>query len=58
MAVPIDEGFIGYRAFLSALCAGGFKGRVAYEICSPTRDGGSEEPSIAMRGGFWSSSSA
>jgi hypothetical protein len=43
LAVPIEEGFIDYRAFLSALCAGGFKGSVAYEICSPTRDGGSEE---------------
>jgi sugar phosphate isomerase/epimerase len=42
-AVPIDEGFIDYHAFLSALCAGGFHGSVAYEICSPTRDGGSEE---------------
>ena len=41
-AVPIDEGFIDYRAFFHALCAGGFKGSVAYEICSPVRDGGSE----------------
>jgi sugar phosphate isomerase/epimerase len=42
-AVPIDEGFIDYRAFLGALVAGGFHGSVAYEICSPTRDGGGEE---------------
>jgi sugar phosphate isomerase/epimerase len=42
-AVPVDEGFIDYRAFLRALCAGGFKGTVAYEICSPARDGGSLE---------------
>lgn len=43
LAVPIDEGFIDYRAFLKALAAGGFEGSVAYEICSPTRDGGSIE---------------
>jgi len=42
-AVPVDEGFIDYRAFLRALCAGGFGGSVAYEICSPARDGGSLE---------------
>jgi sugar phosphate isomerase/epimerase len=41
LAVPIGEGFIDYRAFLQALCAGGFAGSVAYEICSPVRDGGS-----------------
>jgi sugar phosphate isomerase/epimerase len=43
LAVPIEEGFIDYRAFLRALCAGGFAGSVAYEICSPVRDGGSLE---------------
>ena len=43
LAVPIEEGFIDYRAFLRALCAGGFAGSVAYEICSPIRDGGSLE---------------
>ena len=42
-AVPIDEGFIDYGAFLRALCADGFTGSVAYEICSPTRDGGAIE---------------
>jgi sugar phosphate isomerase/epimerase len=42
-AVPIDEGFIDYGAFFRALRAGGFKGSVAYEICSPTRDGGTLE---------------
>ena len=41
LAVPIEEGFINYRSFLQALCAGGFAGSVAYEICSPVRDGGS-----------------
>jgi sugar phosphate isomerase/epimerase len=42
-AVPIEAGFIDYRAFLKALCAGGFTGSVAYEICSPVRDGGGLE---------------
>ena len=42
-AVPIEEGFIEYREFLRALCAGGFHGGVAYELCSPLRDGGREE---------------
>ncbi len=42
-AVPIDEGFIDYRAFLGALAAGGFTGPVAYEMCSPLRGGGSVE---------------
>jgi sugar phosphate isomerase/epimerase len=42
-AVPIDEGFIDYTAFLSALRAGGFSGTVAYEICSPILGGGSEQ---------------
>ena len=42
-AVPIDEGFIDYPAFLSALRRGGFKGAVTYEMCSPLRGGGSLE---------------
>jgi sugar phosphate isomerase/epimerase len=42
-AVPVDEGFIEYQSFLSALCEGGFCGTVAYEMCSPVRDGGSLE---------------
>jgi sugar phosphate isomerase/epimerase len=42
-AVPIDEGFIDYRAFLSALQEGGFDGVIAYEMCSPLRGGGSME---------------
>jgi sugar phosphate isomerase/epimerase len=40
-AVPIDEGFIDYPAFLSALTASGFKGAIAYEMCSPLKGGGS-----------------
>ncbi len=42
-AVPIDEGFIDYRKFLSALSSGGFRGSVAYEMCSPLMGGGSME---------------
>ena len=39
-AVPMDEGFIDYAAFLSALEAGGYAGNVAYEMCSPLLGGG------------------
>ena len=42
-AVPIDEGFIDYKAFFSALEAGGYSGTVAYEMCSPIRGGGGIE---------------
>jgi len=42
-AVPIDEGFIDYHKFLSTLRAGGFRGSVAYEMCSPLMGGGSME---------------
>lgn len=42
-AVPIDEGFIDYRGFLSALREAGFRGSVAYEICSPVLGGGGME---------------
>lgn len=42
-AVPIDEGFIDYSGFLSALIRGGFSGSVAYEMCSPLQGGGSME---------------
>jgi sugar phosphate isomerase/epimerase len=42
-AVPMDEGFIDYPRFLSALETGGFSGSVSYEMCSPLRDGGSLE---------------
>ena len=34
-AVPVDEGFIDYAAFLQALYEGGFRGNVVYEMCSP-----------------------
>jgi sugar phosphate isomerase/epimerase len=39
LAVPMGEGFIDYDGFLSELCASGFDGPVAYEMCSPLRDG-------------------
>ncbi len=42
-AVPIDEGFIDYGAFLAALDGSGFQGSVAYEICSPVLGGGGIE---------------
>jgi sugar phosphate isomerase/epimerase len=42
-AVPMDEGFINYQAFLGALREGGFDGVVVYEMCSPLRGGGSME---------------
>ena len=42
-AVPIDEGFIDYGAFLGALWSGGFRGTVAYEMCSQLRGGGALE---------------
>jgi sugar phosphate isomerase/epimerase len=38
-AVPLGEGFIDYEAFLTALGDNGFDGCVAYEMCSPLRDG-------------------
>jgi sugar phosphate isomerase/epimerase len=42
-AVPIDEGFIDYTAFLAAMARGGYSGAVAYEMCSPLRGGGGLE---------------
>jgi sugar phosphate isomerase/epimerase len=42
-AVPIDEGFIDYPGFLSAMREGGFRGSVAYEMCSPLAGGASIE---------------
>ncbi|MFB3785175.1 MAG: sugar phosphate isomerase/epimerase family protein [bacterium] len=41
-AVPLGDGFVDYKAFLTALKQGGFDGYVAYEMCSPLRGGGSE----------------
>lgn len=42
-AVPMGEGFIDYRSFFGALREAGYKGYVAYEMCSPLRGGGSED---------------
>jgi sugar phosphate isomerase/epimerase len=42
-AVPMNEGFIDNRLFLSTLEACGFNGSVAYEMCSPLQGGGSVE---------------
>jgi sugar phosphate isomerase/epimerase len=43
LAVPVDEGSIEYRPFLRALADYGFRGTIAYEMCSRLRDGGSLE---------------
>jgi sugar phosphate isomerase/epimerase len=40
LAVPIEEGSIDYRPFLRALAQAGFRGTIAYEMCSRLRDGG------------------
>lgn len=42
-AVPVGEGFIDYRSFFQALRTAGYRGHVAYEMCSPLRGGGGEE---------------
>jgi sugar phosphate isomerase/epimerase len=42
-AVPMGEGEIDYRGFLGALREGGFRGSIAYEMCSSLSTGGSEE---------------
>jgi sugar phosphate isomerase/epimerase len=42
-AVPPGEGFIDYRTFFQTLREVGYRGHVAYEMCSPLRGGGSEE---------------
>jgi sugar phosphate isomerase/epimerase len=42
-AVPMGEGFIDYPGFFGGLREGGFRGSVAYEMCSPLLGGGSME---------------
>ena len=42
LAVPMGEGFIDYTGFCNGLVESGFRGSIAYEMCSPLRDGGSE----------------
>ena len=41
-AVPMGEGFIDYRGFFRALKEAGYRGHVAYEMCSPLKGGGGE----------------
>jgi sugar phosphate isomerase/epimerase len=42
-AVPMGDGIIDYRTFFRVLRECGYRGHVAYEMCSPLRGGGSEE---------------
>ncbi len=42
-AVAMGDGFIDYCGFLTALSEGGYRGAVAYEMCSPLEGGGSVE---------------
>jgi sugar phosphate isomerase/epimerase len=41
-AVPLGDGFLDLPGFVRGLRAGGFRGYLAYEMCSPLRGGGSE----------------
>jgi len=41
VAVPMGTGFIDYKTFLRTLQENGFRGRIAYEMCSPLQGGGS-----------------
>ena len=51
-AVPMGQGTIDYRRFLTALREGGFRGSVAYEMCSPLLTGGSLEALDGCARGF------
>jgi len=42
-AVPMGDGFVDYGTFFATLREAGFRGSIAYEICSPIRGGGSLE---------------
>jgi len=42
-AVPLGDGFLDLRGFVRALKEAGFRGYLAYEMCSPLRGGGSEQ---------------
>lgn len=42
-AVPMGDGFIDYRGFFQTLVEHGYRGAVAYEMCSPLKGGGSLE---------------
>lgn len=41
-AVPVGDGIIDYKCFLKTLKETGYKGYVAYEMCSPLAGGGGE----------------
>ncbi len=41
-AVPLGQGIVDLKGFFEGLREGGFKGYVAYEMCSPLRGGGGE----------------
>lgn len=43
VAVPVGEGDVNYREFVSALAEVGYQGALAYEMCSPLVGGGGEE---------------
>jgi sugar phosphate isomerase/epimerase len=43
IAVPMGEGFIDYTGFLRSLQSNGFRGTIAYEMCSPLIGGGGIE---------------
>jgi sugar phosphate isomerase/epimerase len=51
-AVPVGEGIIDYGKFLTALKEHGFNGSVAYEMCSPLRDGSDLETLDSYARGF------
>ncbi|HXX93240.1 MAG TPA: hypothetical protein VEN81_06375, partial [Planctomycetota bacterium] len=40
---PLGDGFMDLPGFFEGLRDGGFKGYVAYEMCSPLRGGGGVE---------------
>lgn len=41
-AVPVGEGIVDYATFLKTLVQRGYKGAIAYEMCTPLKGGGSE----------------
>ncbi|HWQ54916.1 MAG TPA: sugar phosphate isomerase/epimerase [Bryobacteraceae bacterium] len=51
-AVAMGTGAIDYGAFLAGLQEGGFRGSLAYEMCSPLADGGSMETLDRYARGF------
>jgi L-ribulose-5-phosphate 3-epimerase len=43
IVVPVGQGEVDYREFISALSEIGYQGALAYEMCSPLVGGGGEE---------------